>query len=67
MSKFEESKGAITLVLEMLRKSLVSEEMSMGITKKQLIFFKTDDIIAANYDLSKVENKFAVDVESLVK
>lgn len=66
MSTLEESKGVIALALETLKATLIEEQMSMAVCKQHLIFFKTKDIVNANYDVSKVE-KIAVNIDNLVK
>ena len=60
----EETKQGIQIVLEMLRKELTEQHVSMGYngTKKTLVFFDTDTYIA-----EKRFDGFEVSIESLVK
>ncbi len=60
----EETKSIISLSLELLRKTLIDEGVSMGMDgkNKQLIFFNTDTYL----ETGKFDG-FKVDIESLVK
>lgn len=60
----EETKSVISLSLELLRKTLIDEGVSMGMDgkNKQLIFFDTNTYL----ETSKFDG-FKVDIESLVK
>lgn len=57
-----ESKDAISLALEVLRRTLIEQEVSMGTSGKKLIFFDTDTYLTTG----KMDG-FSVEIESLVK
>ena len=60
----DETKSGIALALEVLRRVLIDEGVSMGMDNKnkELIFFDTD-----HYLKTKKCDGFAVKIESLVK
>lgn len=58
----EETKGAIHLVLQLLRKTLIEEGVSMGTAGEKLLFFDT----ATYLNTGKMDG-FAVNINDLVK
>lgn len=60
----DDTKEGITMILELLKSTLLSEGVSMGMDNRnrKLLFFDTDKYL----ETGKM-NGFGVDVESLVK
>lgn len=58
----ENAKEQIEIVLELLRKSLIDNGVSMGISEKKIMFFDTEKYLSTG----KFDG-FSVNIDSLVK
>lgn len=58
----EDTKEQIQIILELLRKSLIDNGVSMGLSEKKIIFFDTEEYLSTR----KLDG-FSVDIDSLVK
>lgn len=58
----EDTKQQLQIVLDLLRKSLIDNGVSMGISGNKIMFFDTD-----KYVETRKFDGFSVDIDSLVK
>ncbi len=58
----EDTKQQLQIVLDLLRKSLIDNGVSMGLSEKKIMFFDTEEYLSTGkFDV------FSVDIDSLVK
>lgn len=58
----EDTKQQLQIVLDLLRKSLIDNGVSMGLSEKKIMFFDTEEYLSTG----KFDG-FLVDIDSLVK
>ncbi|RHM40441.1 hypothetical protein DWZ70_02905 [Mediterraneibacter gnavus] len=58
----EDTKQQLQIVLDLLRKSLIDNGVSMGLSEKKIMFFDTEEYLSTG----KFDG-FSVDIDSLVK
>lgn len=58
----EDTKQQLQIVLDLLRKSLINNGVSMGLSEKKIMFFDTEEYLSTG----KFDG-FSVDIDSLVK
>lgn len=58
----EDTKEQIQIILELLRKSLIDNGVSIGLSEKKIMFFDTDKYLSTG----KFDG-FSVNIDSLVK
>ena len=58
----EDTKQQLQIVLDLLRKSLIDNGVSMGLSEKKIMFFGTEEYLSTG----KFDG-FSVDIDSLVK
>ncbi|EGN45304.1 hypothetical protein [Mediterraneibacter gnavus] len=58
----EDTKQKLQIVLDLLRKSLIDNGVSMGLSEKKIMFFDTEEYLSTG----KFDG-FSVDIDSLVK
>ena len=58
----EDTKQQLQIVFDLLRKSLIDNGVSMGLSEKKIMFFDTEEYLSTG----KFDG-FSVDIDSLVK